>query len=432
MSLKDFEFFNKLGEGAFSVVYKVKRKSDNETYALKQVKLGSLSRKEKENALNEIRILASLDHVNIIGFKEAFLDDKLSLLCIVMEFAENGDLYNLISKSKAQRAAIPESEIWSILSQTLQALHCLHSSSILHRDIKSANIFVTSSKVVKLGDLNVSKVMKQGLAYTQTGTPYYASPEVWKDQPYNSASDIWSLGCVIYELAALVPPFNGRDMSALSRSVIRGIYSDPAGVSKDLAKVIRAMLQVNPGLRPSAKDLLETTNFSSRNSNCISMKKNFSLLKTIFFDNKVNALRSRLPKSQYYRQLSVDSFKENLPSIDDSKLVNKSCAREVVESALPAIPMHKALPPKAPRALNVSNNSSNQNNESKAPMVGQKNVAGPVVITHSPLVSPQIKRIGSLIIEQRRYHSPQAPVYERVASLGALEKPSSPMPAWWG
>lgn len=423
MSLKDFEFSNKLGEGAFSIVYKVTRKSDKETYALKQVKLGSLSRKEKENALNEIRILASFDHPNIIGFKEAFLDDNLSTLCIVMEYAENGDLYNLINKHKSQKTRIAESQIWTILTETLEALQCLHSNHILHRDIKSANIFTTAANTVKLGDLNVSKVVKQGLAYTQTGTPYYASPEVWKDQPYNSASDIWSLGCVIYELASLNPPFNGRDMKSLSRNVMRGYFQDISGVSPDLMKTIRSMLQVTPGSRPSAKDLLEITDVSNRNSS--SFKKNYNLLKTIFFDNKVNALRSRLPKAQYFRQLSVDSFKENLPEIDEDleKPGNKSCVRESEELVLPRVPLNKALPPKVPRYVN---------NENKKIGV-LKNIASPTIITHSPLVSPQIKRVGSLILEQRnRYHSPQVPIYERVASLGLLEKPSSPMPVWWG
>jgi len=71
----------------------------------------------------------------------------------------------------------------------------------------SANVFLTKSGAAKLGDMNVSKIAKNGLLYTQTGTPYYASPEVWKDQPYDSKSDIWSLGCVIYEMTTLQPPF---------------------------------------------------------------------------------------------------------------------------------------------------------------------------------------------------------------------------------
>jgi NIMA (never in mitosis gene a)-related kinase len=93
----------------------------------------------------------------------------------------------------------------------LKGLQVMHSKGILHRDLKSANVFL-SDGCYKLGDLNVSKVNKGRMAYTQTGTPYYASPEVWRDEPYDSKSDIWSFGCIIYEMAALKPPFSGRDM----------------------------------------------------------------------------------------------------------------------------------------------------------------------------------------------------------------------------
>ena len=82
-------------------------------------------------------------------------------------------------------------------------LKALHTHNIHHRDLKSANVFLTKNGEVKLGDLNVSKIAKNGLLYTQTGTPYYASPEVWRDEPYDMKSDIWSVGCMVYELAAL-------------------------------------------------------------------------------------------------------------------------------------------------------------------------------------------------------------------------------------
>ena len=75
----------------------------------------------------------------------------------------------------------------------------------------------------KLGDLNVSKVVKKGLGYTQTGTPYYASPEVWQDRPYDIKSDVWSLGCVLYEMITLKPPFHAQDMAGLYKKVLKGI-----------------------------------------------------------------------------------------------------------------------------------------------------------------------------------------------------------------
>ena len=91
--ITDFTIIKKLGDGAYSSVYKVKRLDDNDIYALKKVKMLSLTEKEKENALNEVRILASIEHPNVIGFKEAFIDEPSSSLCLVMEYADNGDVF---------------------------------------------------------------------------------------------------------------------------------------------------------------------------------------------------------------------------------------------------------------------------------------------------------------------------------------------------
>jgi len=117
-----------------------------------------------------------------------------------------------------------EDDVWKILIQMTKALKTLHEMNIFHRDLKSANVFLNKDGTVKLGDMNVSKVAKQGLLYTQTGTPYYASPEVWKDKPYDSKSDIWSMGCVIYESIALKPPFRAEDMEGLFKKVLKGVY----------------------------------------------------------------------------------------------------------------------------------------------------------------------------------------------------------------
>ena len=125
----------------------------------------------------------------------------------------------------------------------MQGLKALHDAQVLHRDLKSANVFLNRNGTAKLGDMNVSKVAKKGLLYTQTGTPYYASPEVWKDQPYDSKSDIWSLGCVLYESVTLKPPFRADDMSGLYKRVVKGVYPKiPKHFSMDLSLLIKALL----------------------------------------------------------------------------------------------------------------------------------------------------------------------------------------------
>lgn len=124
----------------------------------------------------------------------------------------------------------------------------MHDLNIMHRDLKSANVFLCQDFTAKLGDMNVSKVAnKKGLNYTQTGTPYYASPEVWRDEPYDVKSDIWSLGCVLYEMISLKPPFTADDMEGLFKSVNKGYFPRiPKIFSHDLWQMVKYLLQVNP------------------------------------------------------------------------------------------------------------------------------------------------------------------------------------------
>ena len=164
--LSDFAIIRKLGDGAYSSVFKVKKNDDSEYYALKKVNMASLTDKEKENALNEIRILASIDHPNVIGYKDAFIDEPSSSLCLVMEYADNGDVFQKICTYQKRETYIKEKKIWYVFIQIVRGLREIHGRKILHRDMKSANIFLYKDMQAKLGDLNVSKILKKGLSYT--------------------------------------------------------------------------------------------------------------------------------------------------------------------------------------------------------------------------------------------------------------------------
>jgi NIMA (never in mitosis gene a)-related kinase len=134
----------------------------------------------------------------------------------------------------------------------LKGLRALHDQRILHRDIKSSNVFLTKNGEAKLGDLNVSKIAKGGMLHTQTGTPFYASPEVWDDKPYDHKSDMWSVGCVVYEMCTLKPPFRAEDMRTLHRKISSGAYQPVSRhYSSELVDVVRSLLQTLPALRPS-------------------------------------------------------------------------------------------------------------------------------------------------------------------------------------
>ena len=258
MSLNDYEILKQIGTGAFSTVSLVKSKKDNLIYALKRVELTKMMPNEKDNSLNEIRLLASVNHKNVISYKESFYEEETNTLNLVLEYADAGDLQTKITQHKNAQKYFSEKTIWSIFIQMVQGIKALHDKNIIHRDLKSANIFLMKNGVCKLGDLNVSKEAKTGLLKTQTGTPYFASPEVWSGKPYGVKSDIWSLGCILYQMTTLKMPFQGNNFKEVYNNVLKCKYSPlPKMYSKDLDFIIKKLLQIEPDKRPSAKEILD-------------------------------------------------------------------------------------------------------------------------------------------------------------------------------
>ena len=326
MPLEDFEIGKTLGKGAFGMVCLVKRKIDGEAYAMKRVKIAQLSAKEKENALNEIRILASLSHRNIIGYKEAFFDEDSKTLNIVMEFADDGDISKKIKYNLKNGLLFKENIIWNYLIQILEGLNYLHEKKIIHRDLKSANIFITKNGIIKIGDLNVSKINKLGMAYTQTGTPYYASPEIWIDKPYDYKCDIWSLGCILYELCKLKPPFRGTSLKNLCKNIQEGVYEPiPQIYSNELKSIIGMLLKTNPDQRPSTNlilgcDIIEKKIKELNLKNPLGMSINEgkqALIATIKMPRNMREINRSLPMKRYNNKqrreemLKEDEFETN-------------------------------------------------------------------------------------------------------------------------
>ena len=206
-----FTLLKFLGKGTFGAVYQARREEDGRTYAIKKVDTRRMGSKERAEAVNEIRVLASVAGPHVITFYEAFVE--ADILYIITEYATHGDLFNYL-KGARRRGQLAESTIWSLFIQMCLGVRTLHDKNILHRDLKAANVFMCSSSYLKLGDFGVSKVLKssEALARTQVGTPYYVSPEVWRNKPYNSKCDMWSLGCLLYELCTYRPPFEAESM----------------------------------------------------------------------------------------------------------------------------------------------------------------------------------------------------------------------------
>ena len=328
--MNGFEIIKKIGEGSFSVVYKVRRKQDHTLYALKKVKLQRLKDKERENALNEVRILASIKSPFVIGYKEAFIEEKDKSLCIVMEYAEQGDLYQKICQYRKMHLYMEESDVWRIFIQMVKGLKCLHDLKILHRDLKSANIFLFNDGSAKIGDCNVSKVVYKGLGHTQTGTPYYASPEVWSDDPYDSKSDIWSLGCITYEMLNLHPPFRADNMDNLYKKVIHGQYGRiNKRYSNDIVDIIISLLRVNPSERPSCDKILKLDTvleridfFKDREGfvdDSLDDMDDDQLLKTLRFTKNLLYLSEQLPNPNYYNYKKNRNAEKNKNNYNETK-----------------------------------------------------------------------------------------------------------------
>ncbi len=324
-SLANYTVMKEMGKGAYSIVYLVKSKADSLFYAMKSVKMNELSDKEKENAVNEIKILSSISHPNIVAFKESFFDEKSQTLNLVMEYADEGDMENKIKNHIKNKTFFDEKDVWKFIIQITEALKALHDNKIMHRDIKTANIFIKNGNA-KLGDMNVSKVVKTGMLYTQIGAPYYASPEVWNDKPYEYKSDIWSMGCVLYEICSLLPPFRGKNLDQLYNSVMKGTFDPiPKFYSSDLANIISSMIKVNSSIRPSCESILNNQILlKKKQSNMISTQNQsfpFKLLKPNLINNirdSKNDLKIKEPKEREREKEKEYIAKPNLSMINMS------------------------------------------------------------------------------------------------------------------
>ena len=318
MSLNDFIVGKFLGKGAFGSVCLVTRKADKKIYAMKSINIGKLDQNQREASLNEIRILASLNHPNIIGYKEAFYDENSRTLNIIMEYADDGDINHKIQENLKCRLQFEESQVWEWIIQLLKGLKYLHDNKIMHRDLKCANIFLMKNGLVKIGDLNVSKITKSNMARTQTGTPYYIAPEIWKDKPYDYKCDIWSLGCIIYEICTSRPPFRGTSLAELGNNILRGYYLPFSGFSNDIKNLIAKMLIVDPNKRASINELLNSEIIKRKinslgGNNIINIQDNSkkaNLIKTIKLPRNMKEINLALPKNRYSQK---ESMMENDP-----------------------------------------------------------------------------------------------------------------------
>nr|XP_055144733.1 serine/threonine-protein kinase Nek9 isoform X3 [Symphalangus syndactylus] len=247
-----------LGRGAFGEATLYRRTEDDSLVVWKEVDLTRLSEKERRDALNEIVILALLQHDNIIAYYNHFMDN--TTLLIELEYCNGGNLYDKILRQK-DKLFEEEMVVW-YLFQIVSAVSCIHKAGILHRDIKTLNIFLTKANLIKLGDYGLAKKLNSeySMAETLVGTPYYMSPELCQGVKYNFKSDIWAVGCVIFELLTLKRTFDATNPLNLCVKIVQGIRAmevDSSQYSLELIQMVHSCLDQDPEQRPTADELLD-------------------------------------------------------------------------------------------------------------------------------------------------------------------------------
>ncbi|XP_057357677.1 serine/threonine-protein kinase Nek1 isoform X3 [Manis pentadactyla] len=259
----------KIGEGSFGKAILVKSTEDGRQYVIKEINISRMSSKEREESRREVAVLANMKHPNIVQYRESF--EENGSLYIVMDYCEGGDLFKRINAQKG--IFFQEDQILDWFVQICLALKHIHDRKILHRDIKSQNIFLTKGGTIQLGDFGIARVLNSTveLARTCIGTPYYLSPEICENKPYNNKSDIWALGCVLYEMCTLKHAFEAGNMKNLVLKIISGSFP-PVSLhySYDLRSLLSQLFKRNPRNRPSVNSILEKGFIAKRIENFLS------------------------------------------------------------------------------------------------------------------------------------------------------------------
>ncbi|KAI3388389.1 hypothetical protein SNEBB_003749 [Seison nebaliae] len=346
--MESYEVVKKIGEGCFGVVKLVRNRINRRYYAMKRIDMKSSSLKALKNAEKEAKLLSRLKHPNIVSYKESFVND--GALYIIMAYCDHGDLYTYIKHHKGNYFA--EKQVIEWLIQILMALRYLHNLRILHRDLKTQNIFLNRNNIVRVGDLGIAKDLTNiDFAVTVIGSPFYMSPEIFERRPYSYASDVWALGCCTYEIMTHRHAYNAIDIMQLSRKVIEGhLPKFPSNYSSELCNLVQMMLKKVPEDRPTVNDLFRQQLIIDSTYLFIKQRKKVNDEK-IFQRHRTNSLKNRSRKNEIKKILSNDEQmkvplkSKNSPSEErriKSRQSSKNSEKQLVSSVKSDIIRHSS------------------------------------------------------------------------------------------
>lgn len=240
-----YRLVSKLGKGSFSTVFKALRLKDGVEVAVKVIPLFKLKKKHLRSCLEEVRIMRRVGHPNLVDYIDAFLDSANKILFVITEYLGGGDLSMDIARRRRDQRPFTEPELWRFAIQILKGLRALHKERVVHRDIKPANLFLTSDlRTVKIGDLNTGRILiEKEMLSSVIGTPNYLAPEIWFRRPTDFRCDIFSLGCVLFEMASLSPIFSEKSIGQLMNRIQNGQYPEvPSRYSRQFRALVSCCL----------------------------------------------------------------------------------------------------------------------------------------------------------------------------------------------